>query len=196
MGVYTSPIQLQRAQARKFARMELLQKNVHKELLSESQKDYAIGSGGGVSTKSLRAMGHPFAREGSAARGIVKNRGKFQTAGKTYRTTFTKKGGQVGTKNLAQVRRGIIQPLPINKQTGKLRSSFKRYGTFETTFMGFFAPYAKYVLSPTGTKKMIARGFYSKRAGSIQDLGWLAKRHRARAQAAIVALRNQQRGLN
>lgn len=183
MGVYTSPVQLQRAQVAKFARMNLLQRNVHKELVSQAQKDYAGGTGGGVSTKSLKDMGHPFAREGNAARGIVKNKGKYRSYGKSY-----------GKKR--QVSRGIIQPLPINKQTGKLRSSFKRYGSFEITYMGFAAPYAKYVLSPTGTKKMIARGFYSKRAGSIADLGWLAKRHRARAQAAIVALRNQQRGLN
>lgn len=195
MGVYTSPVQLQRAQQRKFAKMHLLQRNVHKELMSESQKDYALGSGGGVSEKALRQMGHPFAREGAAARGIVKNKAKFKTFGRSYRTVQSTKGGGSKVTQRSQVTKGIIQPLPINKQTGALRRSFKRYGSFEITYMGFAAPHAKYVLSPQGTKKMVARGFYSKRH-SVTDLGWLARRHRARAGAAIRALRQQQRGLN
>lgn len=195
MGVYTSPVQLQKAQQRKFLKMELNQRNVHKELMARAEKDYALGTGGGVSEKALAQMGHPFAREGSAARGIVKNKTRFKTGGRSYRTVRSKKGGGSKVTQRSQVRNGIIQPLPINKQTGELRRSFKRRGTFEVTYMGFTAPHAKYILSPQGTKRMVARGFYSKRQ-SQTDLGWIARRHRARAGAAIRALRQIQRGLN
>jgi hypothetical protein len=61
-------------------------------------------------------------------------------------------------------------------------------------WMGFRSPHAKYVLSPTGTKKMIYRGFYSRsKNGGVRDMGIIAQRHRARSAALVQSVRARQR---
>ena len=201
MSVYQRPADLARAQQRRFDAMHKTHENVHDELVGQGQNDHNAYTGGGISKKALRAMGHPFAREGSAARGIKdkKKQAKFAGYGKRYTFQATNKQGKVVTQSKTQVgAKGKVNPLPINKQTGQLRSSFFRTkygGKDRVVWMGFRSPHAKYVLSPTGTKHMIYRGFYSKSRNttSVRDLGIIAQRHRARSAALVQSVRARHR---
>jgi hypothetical protein len=138
-----------------FAQVGITAKEVHKVLVDGGQEDHFEFTKGQVKEKTLRAMGHPFAREGNASR---------------------------GNQNRKLGRRSIAA-LPINEQTGALRQSFRRHdvgGKDLVTRMSFDTPYAKFVLSPTGTRKMIARGFYT----SGGKLGIIRKRHKLRLAVA------------
>lgn len=61
-------------------------------------------------------------------------------------------------------KRGRVPSLPINRQTGRLKRSLRRKTLAEssriTYEVSFTAPYAKYVLSPSGTRKMVGRGYW------------------------------------
>lgn len=140
---------------------------VHEVLVEGGQKDHFEYTAGAIKTKTLRRMGHPFARNGNAARGIVGSQSKLKSFGKAK--------GQIHGRG--------VRPLPINIQTGKLRASFYRTnvkGKDLVVKMGFRMPYARFVLSPTGTKKMIARGFYSNGG----QFGIIKKRHKFRLAVA------------
>ena len=118
------------------SRVKIGADTVHKLLTDGGQEDHFEFTDGGTSTKTLRKMGHPYGR----------------TA-----------GGQRGNLN-KKVGKAKVNPLPINKQTGRLRSSFYRSdigGKDKVTRMGFRVPYARFVLRPGGTRKMIDRKFYS-----------------------------------
>lgn len=197
MSVYQRPADLAKAQQKRFDAMKLNQLSAHKELIDQGAADHMLYTGGGISKKALRQMGHPFARNGASQRGIVKNKDKFRTYGNRYTFLSTTKKGVV-TDSKTQVSRGRIDPLPINRQSGKLRQSFfktKQTGANHRVQMGFRVNHAKYVLSPTGTKKMIHRGFYSKSKATknLQDYGIIARRHSARSQALLQSLRAKQR---
>ena len=81
--------------------------------------------------------------------------------------------GFISTKDLARLdhpfarRHGSarLPVLPINMQSGRLRNSlrvFKRKtGDVTMWRLQFMAPYAKFVLSPTGTKRMLPRNFWN-----------------------------------
>jgi hypothetical protein len=107
---------------------------------------------GTITTKQLRAMGHPFAR---AAVGI-------NTPSKMRKAAILKGIKKVLGKG------GKVNLLPINRQTGKLQKAaylkhFKQKGmgeTYEFGFNGGVAPYAKYVLAKQGTDKMRQRGYW------------------------------------
>jgi hypothetical protein len=138
-----------------FAQVGITAKAVHKVLVDGGEEDHFEFTKGQTKTRTLRAMGHPYAREGNASRG---NRNK-----------------SLGHRS--------IPALPINEQTGDLRRSFRRVDTNNrdlVTKMGFNVPYAKFVLSPTGTSKMVARDFYT----SGGKLGIIRKRHRLRLAVA------------
>jgi hypothetical protein len=183
--------------------MHLTHVAAHEELVGQGQNDHNAYTGGGLSKKALRAMGHPFARSApgsSAARNIkgADKQKKFKGYGKRYAFQSTNKQGKVVTQSKTQVgAKGKVSPLPINKQTGELRRTFfktKYGGKDKVVWMGFRAPHAKYVLSPTGTKKMIYRGFYSKSRNSTgRDVGIIAQRHRARSAALVQSVRARQR---
>jgi len=77
--------------------------------------------------------------------------------------------------------RGYLPTLPINEQSGTLLASMRvnRVRLADGSWsreIGFTAPYAKYVLNPDGTKRMIPRGFWE----AAQALGW-------RANASMIA---------
>lgn len=197
MSVYQRPADLARAQQLRFNKMALTQVKAHEELVQQGENDHKAYVLGGISSKALKAMGHPFARQGSAARGIVKNKKQFKTYGNRYGYQSTTKKGVVNASR-TQVSKGKVDPLPINVQTGQLRRSYfrtKYSGRDKVVWMGFRSPHAKAVLSPTGTKKMIYRGFYSKSRNSTspRDLGIIAQRHRARSQALIQSVRARNR---
>ena len=83
--------------------------------------------------------------------------------------------GTVSTKELARLghpfgrtrggrKRGRVRNLPINEQTGKLKRSLSRkrldLASKITYEVGFTAPYSKYILNPSGTRKMVGRGYW------------------------------------
>jgi hypothetical protein len=200
MSVYQRAADLTRAQQRRFDAMHLTHVKAHEELVGQGQNDHNAYTGGGLSKKTLRSMGHPFAREGSADRGIKDKakQKKFAGYGRRYAFQATDKNGKVVTQTKTQVQaRGKVSPLPINKQTGELRRSFfktNQAGKDRVVWMGFRSKHAKFVLSPTGTKKMIYRGFYSKsRNATGLDVGIIARRHRARSAALVQSVRARQR---
>lgn len=174
-NVFTSLPALQRHQMKRFARMQLGQQRVHRELASQGERDFVGSTGGQIKSKTLAAMGHPFGRMATGGmRNIVKGQsGKFGSAGLK---------GQVSKK-------GVVRPLPINVQSGRLRRAITLQGPaghFSTYRLYSAAPHARFVLSPTGTRKMVARGL-------LGPTGLLRKRHKARLSALVSVLRAQQK---
>lgn len=170
MGVYTTPTQLRVAQRRRFERVRSDMRKVHREMAEGGFKDFLQGTSGRVTTRQLRAMGHPFARMRLA---LPKGAGRFRASARK---------GQI-------TRSGAVRTLPINRQDGSLRRAIKLRGPSGSlsTFRLFSdAPHAKYVLSPTGTRFMVPRGL-------LGPLGLLRKRHKARAAALIDVVRRSQR---
>lgn len=107
---------------------------------------------GTVKTKTLRAMGHPFAR---AAVGI-------STKATTRKSDINKRIKKILGKG------GKVNLLPINYQTGKLSKSvyLKHYKDkqgehYDYGFSPTVAYYAKYVLAKQGTKYMKQRGYWA-----------------------------------
>jgi len=153
-----------KAMEKRFAQVGITAEAVHRVLWEGGEEDHQAYTSGTISTRQLRSMGHPFAREGKAARNAIQGKRR----GSVQRTI--KKGRRVNG-------------LPINKPTGRLQRSFESIQTNDrdkTVKMFFKAPYAKYVLSPTGTSKMIARGFYT----SGGKMGIIRKRHGLRKAVA------------
>lgn len=172
MARHTSVASLMRAQEARFKRMELTMDNLHLELVRGSYRDAAELTGGKVKQKTLDQMGNPFGRLGGAG---------SRTAGRGIQGDAKRFRG-VGRKG--QITRGAIKPLPINKQTGRLRSEMKLTGPVgrEKLFtLGSTAPYAQYVLNPKGTRKMIARGYFPE----------IVRRHKARKAAFIRVYREK-----
>lgn len=233
MSVYLTAPNLARGQQARFDKMALGQKEVFEELVFQGRTDHFSFTSGSLNERSLRDMGHPFARSGSAGRGIKDKakQAKYAGAGVTsatgafkehtvagsasngakvtglaqrkgggyYRKFARVKTGQVSAVTKSQVsKKGTVNPLPINVQSGELRRSFmqtKRGGKDLVVWMGFRSKHAKFVLSPTGTSKMIYRGFYSrsKNSTSVRDMGIIAQRHRARSAALVQSVRARQR---
>lgn len=142
---------------------------VHKMIAEDGKGDFQELTAGGVKTKTLRAMGHPFGRlnggdPSTGGRG-VRDRAKFKTL---------------------LTRKGVLPPLPINIQTGKLHAAITlngphgvrhAYDLFSNVHDG-----RQYVLRPGGTSKMVGRGL-------LGQWGMLRKRHRARRAAYVDVLR-------
>lgn len=200
MAIITRPTDLARVQRDRFARMAVTYESAHKELCAGGEQDHRDYTSGSISTKQLAAMGHPFGRtggqgSGTVGRGIQGSKAKFKGVG-SYDTLSTNKRGVWTAGKSKQISgKGSVSPLPINKQTGRLQQSFFRTGeagSTRTVRMGFRIPYASQVLNPNGTKRMIARGFYSK-GSSMAGAGILVKRHKARSAGVVQAVRDQQR---
>jgi hypothetical protein len=181
-------------------------RDVHRELWRGGIQDHAQLTSGRVTSDELRQMGHPFGRQTSGdrstgVRGIQGDASRFATAGRTVTTSRivrSKKWGErkVTKTRSTQIRKGVVLPLPINKQTGALRRSFfasAEMGPSREVRMGFGVEYAGYVLSPNGTKYMTARGFYSSRNGtqSLAEMGEVARRHRSRRSGLIAWARKR-----
>jgi len=110
-------------------------KQLHRQIADGGTADYHDLLRGGVSSKTLRRMGHPFGR----------------------RLQASKPGaGRV---------RGTLPLLPINRQTGRLIASIQLRPADGGTQAFHVGPTASagrsmFVLSPGGTSKMVARGVY------------------------------------
>jgi hypothetical protein len=79
-------------------------------------------------------------------------------------------------------------PLPINAHTGRLRKGiYLQKRQPNTYYLGSNAPYAKYQLSPFGTRKMIRRGaFGGRKMGGA--MGEIERRWRARLKGIRMSL--------
>lgn len=176
MGTYTSVTALRLAQRARFERVGVAMVTVHKELATRGWKDMRENTRGSLTSKQLRAMGHPFGRiagagSNSGGRGIVKNL-----------STVTQ-----GTDKRQVSRKGGVRPLPINRQTGQLYRGIRLdgpTGRSKVYRLYSIAPHASFVLHPDGTRRMISRGLKGPR-------GLLRKRHRARLAAAVDVVRKQ-----
>lgn len=136
---------------------------LHREMVDAGGKDHTDLTSGVTSTATLRKLGHPFGRTAAGrARGV--------SAAVRARTRY----------------RGAVPLLPINRQTGGLQQSLRvegPTGAKHSYSVAFTADYAAFVLSPTGTKKMVARGFYAE----------LRKRNAARLHGQLLRARDAQR---
>lgn len=154
MGNYTRPLDLYKAQVKRFEALALDRKRGHRELANRGFEDAGELTSGILSPKETR---------GAFARG----------ASRASRSDF-------GLKRLG------IPNLPINKQSGTLHGGFKLIdsGRGAQSFDLFnTAPYQQYILSPSGTKFMVARGYFEE----------IRKRWTARNKAFIDVYSKQQR---
>ncbi len=127
----TKPIDLIEAQAAELHRLKADSIKAHEILARNIEGEYFALTGGNVSKRELRRLGHPFARSGAKGR-----------------------------------RRGRLAKLPINVQTGRLRSSIRRIHmsmkSEQEWRIGFDrakAGKSVLVLSKAGLKRMVPRGF-------------------------------------
>lgn len=132
-------------------------KKAHELMARATLKDVEQSVSGSVKTSTLRKMGHPYGR------------------------------GFTGPKGKG---RGRLPGLPIHVQTGRLRGSVfmeKRSGSGRQSFaVGFRLPSTdprRYVVSRTGTRKMVARGFWPH----------IEKRWKARNKALVDVFRRSVR---
>ncbi len=178
MGVFTTPTQLRVRQRARFEQVKRDIKKVHRIMAEDGETDFHDATDGKIKSKQLAAMGHPFGRLSS---GDPRTGGRGAKDGRKFIGAGIK--GQV-------TRKGVVRPLPINEQTGRLKRGItltgplggrrSEYRLFTTV------PYAKYVLRPGGTRKMVDRGLLGPR-------GFLRKRHKARIAAYIDVVRKSNR---
>src|ERR1044072_4256940 len=163
MKVHTSAASLLRSQTDRFRKFNGTAIELHREMVDAGVKDHKELTSGGISRSTLRKLGHPFGRSSAGrARGVsqkIKDRTKF---------------------------RGSVPLLPINRQTGGLQRSLRvtgPAGSGHAYSVAFTADYAAFVLSPTGTRPMVARGFYAE----------IRKRNAARLHGQLLRARDAQR---
>jgi len=174
MGVYTTPTQLRVRQRARFEAVKADIKKVHKIMAEDGKDDFEQATSGTIKSKTLKEMGHPFGRIRS---GDIRTGGRGAADGRKFLGKGSK--GQI-------TRTGVVRPLPINKQSGDLHRRIQLDGPFGGRRAEYRlytnVPYAKYVLNPKGTRKMIARGLLGR-------MGFLRKRHKARISALIDVVR-------
>jgi hypothetical protein len=132
--------------------------------LVRTMREHAVElTSGGVSTKTLQAMGHPFARRTQMRR---------------------KKSGKFGTiKNLPINRqRGKLQS--ALKTTRKIRTLDRQ--VYDLWFDGRIARGSMYVISPPGTKRMRSRGFWREMEKRRKKENLLSRRGFREAASKIV----------
>lgn len=183
MGVYTRPAQLMAAQAKKYQQDAPKSiAGVTYDLAKLGRRDLWESVSGPLKEKVLRAMGHPYAKR-------ARSQAQLASASR-----IAKGGVGLVQNRVRQVSRsGRVLPLPINVQTGELRRGIFVKRVRENTYdVGSSAAHAKRQFAPKGTKYMISRQAMGERMRHGFD-GLLRKRHRARVQAYIVALRKTHR---
>lgn len=133
MRVHRNPQSLALSQQIRFKKNLIRMRIEHEAMVDRVRQEMFGLVSGTTSARTLRKMGHPFSRN---------------------RATKRKKGGKFSS----------IRTLPVNRQSGGLRRSlFKRKKKLREGHVidvGFSIHYAKYILSPDGTKNMRARGYW------------------------------------
>lgn len=145
--VYTTGAQLAMGQRGKFALAKGDMKKIHGQLANLGKREFKNQTTGPLSSKTLAQMGHPYAKlrvaAAGSARGITSKK-KFSSPLK----------GQIK-------RSGMVNRLPINKQSGRLNTAIRLSGPsgFQNVYkLGSYAPHAGYALKPGGTKYVVDRG--------------------------------------
>jgi hypothetical protein len=166
-------LDLYKAQKERFDRIQKDMLAMHKELADAGLGDMQELTSGTVSSATLARLGHPFGRGEDSSKSTPK--GRFRGASKAKFSKFGFKGQ--------------VPLLPINVQSGRLKAALRsrkvsRPGAiqaFENGAPG--VPYEKYILSPTGTRRMVARGFWTE----------VTRRWKARNKAFIDHIKERQR---
>lgn len=163
MVYYTPAQKIQAQRAQLVAGVRSINDATHR-LAEMGADDMREQSQGPLKSKTLAAMGHPYAKRGAkvtgAARGITSKR-KFQSSLK----------GQIKKS-------GMVQRLPINKQSGRLHRGIvnKRTPGNRISYSVYSsAPHAKYALKVGGTKYVVDRGL--KGPKGLMRKRWLLRRH-------------------
>lgn len=170
MPTFTNGYALAQAQKLRFGVLVRSLRVEHAQLAKDMGEKAVDLTSGRISSKTLKLMGHPFGR-GKGRRAL--------------------KGGGRAT-NIG----GRVSLLPINRQTGRLSNSlrvFKRQTVPQTFILQFMAPHAKFVLSLTGTRRMVPRGFWPAMGAAwrqrnkrlIHDVNLLKLQHRAAAMRRV-----------
>lgn len=137
MATFRDPKALAASQARRFADIERFIHTEHRRLVDEMMQVAIQQTSGPISSAELRRRGHPFGR----GRGRIDAKGRMR----------------IGSK-------GAAPKLPINVQSGELRRSWQITRRPSATGQVFqlqpTSPHA-IVLSPGGTRNMVARGFWT-----------------------------------
>lgn len=148
MAVFRSAQVLANSQQNRSRKVVHAWKIEHKKMAGDLGRDMQDMVSGSVKTKELRRRGHPFGRR------------KGRISLKLYRNTGRKQTWRAGPKS-----RVPTPLLPINLQSGRLRRSFRiipQTGIGVQSFrLQFTARHSKFVLAQGGTKKMVARGYWS-----------------------------------
>lgn len=139
---FASAAQLAQTQLARADEVSRMAKEEHEAFVRLMEDEHRMLVSGNIPAKTLRALGHPFARRHAAG--------------------LTSAVRKARRKNLMGAMR--IRTLPINVQTDRLRSSLfaKKIDdrqTAQSFQVGFSAPHAKYVLAKRGTRRMIERRF-------------------------------------
>lgn len=173
MRHFTSATQLANAHLQDMARMRYNVKRMIESIGDAAEKDMYELTSGRISTRQLTALGHPYARTG---RSVKNSAGRMRGASKVGIQTVSKIIGTVA-----------VPRLPINRQSGRLRSSIYRRqvesdDVYKVT-VGFnptIAGSSLYVVQRGGTRRMIDRRFWEE----------IERRWKARATATLVYLRD------
>lgn len=149
MAIQRNALKLYDAQKAKFLAMTGTIEEAWDMLPQGAEEDAKELLSGTTTTRELIRQGHPYARKtGPVAR--------YDPRGATRNQL--RRGG-----------RGTARPLPINAQSRRLINSLRRYktrvpGALSAERVGFdytAAGRSLFVLSPAGTTRMIARGFWN-----------------------------------
>ena len=153
MPTFTNPLDLYDHQKAAFASTIRTAKQAYRQIGEGTFKDYRELTSGGLSSATLRSMGHPYARSGNIARGQSKD--------------YLSRKGLTTPK-------GVAPLLPINRQSGRLQRSIRivhrssRYAAEDSVFFDpQIAGNSLWAISPAGTRYVVARGLQveaSKRA--------------------------------
>lgn len=172
MSTYRDIRKLAIAQRRRFAIIKASMETGHAALAKAGHEDLQENTGGRISSKTLRRLGHPFGR------GPMPDGGKLQRASQRAKTK-------------AEIGRSKVPMLPINRQSGQLRRGifFRRTnGGAQAFSLGSSARHNKYIFNPAGTKKMVGRGLMTL---NNPKMGLLERRWRARDRELIEHVREK-----
>lgn len=174
MRTFTNPNDLRKHKQAQLAGMRINYYAEVQKIAQESVQDGINLSNGRITTKQLRAMGHPYGRGISAA-------------------ASTPGGLKRGSRRKAPL-------LPINQQSGQLRRGWNMRtmgsGAKRVYVVGNKAKHARYILSPWGTKKMVGRTIWGHPSKTgVKPIGLMARYARARIKALNVTLRNRNKRL-
>lgn len=170
MRRFTRPIDLMRHKEQQLRKIRFNFEHEFGKIAEAYHEDAIKFTGGGINSKQLAKMGHPYGRG-----------------------TSSKTSAPGGLK-----RRGKAPNVPINMQSGRLRRSWymkvRSSGGRKVWTIGNSARHARYILSPWGTKKMVGREIwghpnYAKGA----PIGLMARRARARLKGLVNAVRARNR---